>query len=65
MNQKNNADIHYWEIDDNLQDKGLIPDMEQNFLNEEPKKANIGFYASLLAVLIMLALTIMTWILFH
>lgn len=65
MNQKNNMDIHYWEVDDNLQEKGLIPEMETNFLNEEPKKANIAFYASALAVLLTMALTIITWILFH
>lgn len=62
---KDNADIHYWEIDDNLQSKGLIPDLHTEYLNEEPKKAQIAFYASIFATLLFLALSIITWILFH
>lgn len=65
MNPQNNAEIHYWEIDDNMQSKGLLPDLQEEYLNEEPKKAQIAFYSSALAVLLFLALSIMSWVLFH
>ena len=35
------------------------------FLEEEPKKAKFGFMAGALGALVLLALAIITWILFH
>ena len=39
MQGTNEADYHFYDADDNLEDKGLLADVQEEYLNEEPKKA--------------------------
>lgn len=61
----NNEEYHFYDVDDNLEDKGLLADIPEDYSDEEPKKASTAFIAGALGLLAVLSIAIMTWILFH
>lgn len=61
----NNEEYHFYDVDDNLEDKGLLADIPEDYSDEEPKKASTAFIAGALGLLTVMAIAIMTWILFH
>lgn len=61
----NNQDYQFYDAnDDNIESQGLLGP-ETDYINEEPKTAQIGFIGGALAALLLLVLAVLSWILFH
>lgn len=61
----NAQDYHFYDAnDDNMETQGLLG-INAQFVNEEPKTAQLGFIGGALTTLVVLAISIMSWILYH
>lgn len=61
----NANDYHFYDANDaNIETRGLLG-IDAEYVNEEPKTAQIGLYGGALATLLLLVISILSWILFH
>lgn len=65
MNSNTISDHHFYDQDISLEGKGLLTDVQEEYLNEEPKKQQTGFLVAALLVLVVLAIATIGWVQFH